>query len=148
MHLPYQFGILSMCTFCWFEWFFTKTIQICVIDRNVCVLFFRSDLSINFFDICRSILCVDFFEKSKCYRNATHNDKYTYYSVLQFCKNSFFCQENVLCTNITSKDCQLSWQKLIWICMLCREYSRESYVGSRYSLELLQVMLSTRLFLT
>ena len=44
MDLSYQFGILWMCTFCWFEWFLTKLIAIFVADTNMSKLFFRTDL--------------------------------------------------------------------------------------------------------
>ena len=44
MNLPYQFGILRMCTFCWFDWFLSKPSIILVIHTNMCALFFSSDL--------------------------------------------------------------------------------------------------------
>ena len=47
MNLPYQFGILRMCTFCWFDWFLSKPSIILVIHTNTCALFFSSDLNNN-----------------------------------------------------------------------------------------------------
>ena len=47
MNLPYQFGILRMCTFCWFDWFLSKPSIILVIHTNTCALFFSSDLRSN-----------------------------------------------------------------------------------------------------
>ena len=68
MNLPYQFGILRMCTFCWFDWFLSKPSIILVIHTNTCALFFSSDLiksqnnwtelCPNFVDRCQSILRV------------------------------------------------------------------------------------------
>ena len=36
-----------MCVFRWFEWFFTKAIQIWEIQSNVCNIFFDSDLKLS-----------------------------------------------------------------------------------------------------
>ena len=47
MNLPYQFGILRMCTFCWFDWFLSKPSIILVIHTNMCALFFSSDLMLR-----------------------------------------------------------------------------------------------------
>ena len=44
MNLPYQFGILRMCTFCWFDWFLSEPSIILVIHTNTCALFFPQTL--------------------------------------------------------------------------------------------------------
>ena len=56
MNLPYQFGILRMCTFCWFDWFLSKPSIILVIHTNTCALFFSSDLimyTMYFLEFCQ-----------------------------------------------------------------------------------------------
>ena len=56
--MPYQFGILRMSTFCWFEWFSTKANRSFIIHTNAGLvflwkfsIFFKNHIFMNFFYI-------------------------------------------------------------------------------------------------
>ena len=106
MNLPYQFGILRMCTFCWFDWFLSKPSIILVIHTNTCALFFSSDL-ISFSCLCCTTSC--------------------YYI------NSCLCPPN-FSTEINIEESTLKRQNIWYSLFLYPLYPKKEYSFSRYKL--------------